>query len=199
MQACTTTMGLAYLAYRELVQLPKNPPEGYVPLQLSAAALSNWGPYVSLAVPAVMSYCMEGWATEVLIFLSGAGVCVLKLCTGICMYTLLPNADVAMGVTGLCLQTSTLVWPNSKPRHRNIKLRRSNTHTHARARAHTHTHAHTRHTHTHTNVGRLPNADVAVGVTGLCLQFSTLVWLAAGALGSATCTRVSNKVGQKKG
>jgi hypothetical protein len=70
------------------------------------------GPYVALAVPAVMSYCMEGWAVEVLIFLSGM----------------------------------------------------------------------------------LKNADVAVGVTGLSLQFSTFVWLAAASIGSATSTRVANKV-----
>ncbi len=40
----------------------------------------------------------------------------------------------------------------------------------------------------------LDNADVAVGVTGLALQFSTLVWLAAASIGSATSTRVANKV-----
>lgn len=112
-QACTTTLGLMYLLYRETVQLPANPPEGYIPLAPSIGALTNWTPYVALAVPAVMSYCMEGWATEVLIFLSGL----------------------------------------------------------------------------------LPNADVAVGVTGLALQFSTTVWLAAASIGSATSTRVANKVG----
>lgn len=76
LQACTTTMGLTYLLYRETVKMVDHPPEGYVPLRPSTGALANWGPYVALAVPAVMSYCMEGWATEVLIFLSGAwGVC----------------------------------------------------------------------------------------------------------------------------
>jgi Na+-driven multidrug efflux pump len=42
--------------------------------------------------------------------------------------------------------------------------------------------------------GMLKNADVAVGVTGLSLQFSTFVWLAAASIGSATSTRVANKV-----
>ncbi len=42
--------------------------------------------------------------------------------------------------------------------------------------------------------GMLDNAEVAVGVTGLALQFSTLVWLAAASIGSATSTRVANKV-----
>ncbi len=44
--------------------------------------------------------------------------------------------------------------------------------------------------------GRLPNAEVAVGVTGLCLQFSTLVWLSASAISSATTTRVANALGK---
>ncbi|KAL6750422.1 MATE efflux family protein [Haematococcus lacustris] len=95
-QACTTGLGLAYLGYRELVKLPGSPPPGFQPLRPSRSALQGWGPYVALAVPAVLSYCMEGWAVEVLIFLSGA--------------CLLDNAEVAVGVTGLALQFSTLVW-----------------------------------------------------------------------------------------
>lgn len=71
MQTCTTAMTLAYLAYRERVKLVNHPPKGYTPLRPSAGALAHWGPYVALAVPAVLSYCMEGWATEVLIFMSG--------------------------------------------------------------------------------------------------------------------------------
>lgn len=37
---------------------------------------------------------------------------------------------------------------------------------------------------------------MAVGVTGLALQFSTFVWLAAASIGSATSTRVANKLGR---
>ncbi len=38
----------------------------------NAGALNNWGPYIALAVPAIISYCVEGWACEVLIFFAGA-------------------------------------------------------------------------------------------------------------------------------
>jgi len=65
-----------------------------VPLQPSAEALTNWGSYVNLAVPAILMSCVETWALEVLIFESG----------------MLPNAEVAVGLMGLSMQMSTLVW-----------------------------------------------------------------------------------------
>lgn len=43
--------------------------------------------------------------------------------------------------------------------------------------------------------GTLPNAEVAVGVTGLTLQFSTFVWITAASFASATSFTVANKVG----
>jgi hypothetical protein len=53
------------------VELPTHQPEGYTPLRPSLNALKNWGPYIALAIPAIISYCMEGWACEVLIFFAG--------------------------------------------------------------------------------------------------------------------------------
>ncbi|KAG2445740.1 hypothetical protein HXX76_000346 [Chlamydomonas incerta] len=90
-QLTSTTLSLGYLAWR--ARSTAGSPDA-VPLAPTAAALSNWAPYLALAVPATLMACMEGWAVEVLIFLSGK----------------LDNADVAVGVTGLCLQFSTLVW-----------------------------------------------------------------------------------------
>ena len=60
------------------------------------------------------------------------------------------------------------------------------------------------HTHTHPvrctwPAGYLSNADIAVAVTGLCLQFSTLVWLVAAAIGEATTTRIANALGEVGG
>lgn len=71
MQATSTTLLLLYLAYREIWYMPRRHYKGWKPLRPSKGALHNWGPYLSLAFPAVMSHCMEGWATEVLIFLAG--------------------------------------------------------------------------------------------------------------------------------
>ncbi|KAG2451395.1 hypothetical protein HYH02_003996 [Chlamydomonas schloesseri] len=90
-QLTSTALSLGYLAWR--ARSTAGSPEA-VPLAPTAAALAGWAPYLALAVPATLMACMEGWAVEVLIFLSGQ----------------LDNADVAVGVTGLCLQFSTLVW-----------------------------------------------------------------------------------------
>ncbi|KXZ41992.1 hypothetical protein GPECTOR_228g509 [Gonium pectorale] len=90
-QLTNTALSLGYLAWRS--RATAGTPDA-VPLAPTAAALAGWRPYLELAVPATLMACMEGWATEVLIFLSGH----------------LPNPDVAVGVTGLCLQFSTLVW-----------------------------------------------------------------------------------------
>lgn len=90
-QLTSTALSLGYLAWR--ARSTAGSPEA-VPLAPTRAALTNWVPYLALAVPATLMACMEGWAVEVLIFLSGK----------------LDNADVAVGVTGLCLQFSTLVW-----------------------------------------------------------------------------------------
>lgn len=53
-------LSAGYVVYREKVDLPRNPPEGYQPLRPSVRALENWGPYIALAIPAIISYCMEG-------------------------------------------------------------------------------------------------------------------------------------------
>ncbi|MEW5304049.1 MAG: hypothetical protein WDW36_006684 [Sanguina aurantia] len=44
--------------------------------------------------------------------------------------------------------------------------------------------------------GMLENAQVAVGAMGVCLQFSTLVWLAAASVGSSTATLIANALGE---
>ncbi|KAG2485830.1 hypothetical protein HYH03_015413 [Edaphochlamys debaryana] len=92
-QATSTALSLGYLSWRSHSMALQGSPET-VDLAPTTAALTNWMPYLSLAVPATLMACMEGWAVEVLIFLSGN----------------MENADVAVGVTGLCLQFSTLVW-----------------------------------------------------------------------------------------
>jgi len=93
-QALNAALSLGYLTWREKVVLPANQPQGYEPLKPSMGALQNWGPYLALAFPAIISYCMEGWACEVLIFFAGT----------------LDNAELAVGVTGITLQFSTFVW-----------------------------------------------------------------------------------------
>jgi len=75
-QAINTALSIGYLAWREKVQLPAALPENYAPLKPSMRALQNWGPYIALAIPAIISYCMEGWACEVLIFFAGVLVCM---------------------------------------------------------------------------------------------------------------------------
>ncbi|GLI58905.1 hypothetical protein VaNZ11_000687 [Volvox africanus] len=90
-QATATALSLTYLTWRSRSTLGQS---GAVPLAPSAAALTGWRPYLELAVPATLMSCMEGWAVEVLIFLSGN----------------LDHPEVAVGVTGLCMQFSTLVW-----------------------------------------------------------------------------------------
>ncbi|KAF5841993.1 MATE efflux family protein [Dunaliella salina] len=93
-QALNAALSFGYLAWREKVDLPAKQPPGYEPLRPSIMALQNWGPYLALAFPAIISYCMEGWACEVLIFFAGT----------------LDNAELAVGVTGITLQFSTFVW-----------------------------------------------------------------------------------------
>jgi hypothetical protein len=44
--------------------------------------------------------------------------------------------------------------------------------------------------------GRLPSPEAAVGVTGLLLQVSTLVWLTAASISSATSSRIANALGR---
>ncbi|GLC44103.1 hypothetical protein PLESTB_000929000 [Pleodorina starrii] len=92
-QATAAALSTAYLAWR--ARTTAGQPDA-VPLAPSPAALdpAGWRPYLDLALPATLMGCMEGWAVEVLIFLSGT----------------LPQPEVAVGVTGLCLQLSTLVW-----------------------------------------------------------------------------------------
>jgi hypothetical protein len=48
-------LSLVYIAYREKFELPSNV-ENYEPLRPSKAALRNWGPYIALAIPAIISY-----------------------------------------------------------------------------------------------------------------------------------------------
>lgn len=48
--------------------------------------------------------------------------------------------------------------------------------------------------HTMAHCGAQLTIELAI-VAVQAMQFSTLVWLAAASIGSATCTRVSNKVG----
>ncbi|GFR46409.1 hypothetical protein Agub_g7991, partial [Astrephomene gubernaculifera] len=94
-QLTCTSLSLAYLAWRTWASAGS--PDAVpllAPSTAAAAALSGWGPYLALAVPDTLMACMEGWATEVLVFLSGH----------------LPHPEIAVGVTGLCLQLSTLVW-----------------------------------------------------------------------------------------
>lgn len=71
LQVINAALSLGYVVWREKVELPAKQPEGYMPLKPSTAALQNWGPYITLAIPAIISYCMEGWACEVLIFFAG--------------------------------------------------------------------------------------------------------------------------------
>lgn len=47
--------------------------------------------------------------------------------------------------------------------------------------------------------GTLDNAELAVGVTGITLQFSTFVWLVAASFASATSFTVGNKVSTSLG
>lgn len=42
----------------------------------------------------------------------------------------------------------------------------------------------------------MKDAELMVGVTGLCLQFSTLVWTAASCIASAAGTRIANALGR---
>jgi hypothetical protein len=124
LQACTTGLGLAYLGYREFIQLPAAAAQasavttgsgvaqdsngsflstqqplllpllhvgadeatGWQPFRPSLAALTGFGPYLALALPAVLSHCMEGWATEVLVFLSGERCVFCCECGTLCAH-----------------------------------------------------------------------------------------------------------------
>lgn len=180
-QLSTLGLTLGYLGLR--AARTAGTPEA-VPLAPSAAALSGWGPYLALAVPATVMACMEGWAVEV-----SNGSLTPSLHMGVAQ-DCIPGVRWLVQILGPLARrghAARSTWPtvpsacmsaapcravsrNAVPRNAPQVLIFLS--------------------------GRLPNAEVAVGVTGLCLQFSTLVWLSASAISSATTTRVANALGK---
>eukprot|EP00877_Chromochloris_zofingiensis_P009804 jgi/Chrzof1/5077/Cz15g10270.t1 len=61
---------------------------------ISRYSLSNWGAYLAVAVPSLAMICLDWWAFEGLTLLAG----------------LLPNATVAVAVTGICFGFHVIVF-----------------------------------------------------------------------------------------
>eukprot|EP00775_Hariotina_reticulata_P009063 gene9063-9233_t len=92
-QVSSALLLMAYTIWRDASMAAKDDPHATWQ-KPSLAMFSGWGRYLSYGVPAAVMICMEWWAYEVVIFMSGTT----------------HNAEVAVGVMGVAFQCSAMAY-----------------------------------------------------------------------------------------
>ncbi|XP_048235980.1 protein DETOXIFICATION 53 isoform X2 [Ricinus communis] len=89
--ACNTiNMNIGLLIYVAVSKAPLKPWHGIT----APSILNGWRPLLSLAVPSVISVCLEWWWYEIMLFLCG----------------LLTNPKASVAATGILIQTAGLIY-----------------------------------------------------------------------------------------
>ncbi|XP_050213345.1 protein DETOXIFICATION 53 [Mercurialis annua] len=89
--ACNTVnMNIGLLIYVAVSKTPLKPWHGIT----APSVFYGWRPLLSLAVPTVVSVCLEWWWYEIMLFLCG----------------LLPNPKASVAATGILIQTAGLIY-----------------------------------------------------------------------------------------
>lgn len=108
-QATSCLLLICYTAWRDAAMAAAGDPQATWS-RPSMAVFAGWGMYLSYGVPACLMICMEWWCYEVLILLAGVT----------------SNAEVAVGVMGLCLQISASAYMASMAYSSSVNTRIGN-------------------------------------------------------------------------
>ncbi|WIA28922.1 hypothetical protein OEZ86_011446 [Tetradesmus obliquus] len=108
-QATSCLLLIGYTAWRDAAMAAAGDPQATWS-RPSMAVFAGWGMYLSYGVPACLMICMEWWCYEVLILLAGVT----------------SNAEVAVGVMGLCLQISASAYMASMAYSSSVNTRIGN-------------------------------------------------------------------------
>lgn len=94
-QSSLVLLLLGYLAVSECLRRSKRTAKGWEGIQvMDVLQPASWWSYLQYGLPCVLMVCLEWWMWEVVVLLAG----------------LLPDAEVAVAVTGLSTQIQTIPW-----------------------------------------------------------------------------------------